>query len=151
MEGGSRERIVVGTDGSATATRAVEEAVRLAKAGGGEIHIVSAYEPARGTHIQGAPEAAAQIWEPSSDEKVQLILDEAAVAARTTGVEVETHAVHDSPADALIGVAQDVDADLIVVGSQGMHGVKRLVLGSVPNKVSHLARCNVLIVSTDSP
>ncbi|HXR28158.1 MAG TPA: universal stress protein, partial [Solirubrobacteraceae bacterium] len=62
-----------------------------------------------------------------------------------------THAVRKRAADALLDVAADVGASLIVVGSQGMHGAKRFTLGSVPNKVSHQARCNVLIVSTDRP
>ncbi len=53
------------------------------------------------------------------------------------------------PAEALLSVAAKVDADLIVVGNHGMHGAKRL-LGSVPNEVSHKARCNVLIVSTEA-
>ena len=53
-------------------------------------------------------------------------------------------------ADALLSVAAAVRASTIVVGNQGMHGARR-VLGSVPNSVSHRARCNVLIVSTDPP
>jgi len=143
------ERIVVGTDGSETAKRAVGEAMRLAKASGGEIHVVSAYEPVRGARIKGAPEVPAAIWAPASDEKVRVLLDEAATAARAAGIQVETHAIDDAPADALLEVAKDVDADLIVVGNKGMHGVKRFVLGSVPNRVSHMAECNVLIVATD--
>jgi len=46
-------------------------------------------------------------------------------------------------------VAGEVDASLIVVGNKGMHGARRFVMGNVPNKVSHQARCNVLIVATD--
>ena len=53
------------------------------------------------------------------------------------------------PADALIEVAEQVGATLIVVGNRGMHSARRFVLGNVPNKVSHRARCNVLIVATD--
>jgi nucleotide-binding universal stress UspA family protein len=63
-------------------------------------------------------------------------------------VKVECHAVTADPADALLQVAEAASADLIVIGNRGMHGVSR-VLGSVPNKVSHRARCNVLIVATD--
>jgi nucleotide-binding universal stress UspA family protein len=63
-------------------------------------------------------------------------------------VKVESHAVTADPSDALLAVAEQAEADLIVVGNQGMHGVGR-VLGSVPNKVSHRARCHVLIVATD--
>jgi nucleotide-binding universal stress UspA family protein len=59
--------------------------------------------------------------------------------------------VQHDPADAILEVADEVGATLIVVGSKGMHGARRLALGNVPNKVSHRARCNVLIVSTDRP
>ena len=140
--------IVVGTDGSTTANLAVEEAVRLAKAFGDEIHIVSGYAPVRGAHVGGAPEGAARVWAPLPDSEVRTILDEAAAQAKIAGIQVHTHAVRTDAADALLQVASDVGASLIVVGNRGMHGVRR-VLGSVPNKVSHQARCNVLIVSTD--
>jgi len=103
----------------------------------------------RGVRIAGAPEGAAKVWAPLPDSEVTAILDEAASAARIA--RVKTHAIRKGPADALLDVAAEVRASLIVVGSRGMHGAKRLVLGSVPNKVSHQARCNVLIVSTDRP
>jgi nucleotide-binding universal stress UspA family protein len=148
---GRRESIVVGTDGSETAQRAVSEAVRLAALLDSDVHIVSAYEPLRGARIADAPEGAAKVWAPLPDSEVRAILDEAAAAARLGGAKVETHAVDKGAADALLEVAAEVDASLIVVGSKGMHGAKRLVLGSVPNTVSHQARCNVLIVSTDRP
>lgn len=143
------ESIVVGTDGSETAKRAVEEAVRLATALGGEVHIVSAFEPLRGAHISGAPEGAAKVWAPLPDANVEATLSEAAAAVRVREVPVNTHAVEKDPADALLEIADKVQATMIVVGSKGMHGARRFVLGSVPNKVSHNARCNVLIVSTD--
>jgi ubiquinone biosynthesis protein len=68
---------------------------------------------------------------------------------RLAGLEVTPHAVRKDPAEALIEVADTVGATMIVVGSKGMHGARRLALGNVPNKVSHQARCNVLIVATD--
>jgi nucleotide-binding universal stress UspA family protein len=146
------EAIVVGTDGSDSATGAVEEAVRLANLLGGELHIVSAYEPLRGARLAGAPAAAAaaEVFGPTPDSEVDTILGEAAAMARMKGATVKTHALRKSPADALLEVAESVGADLIVVGSRGMRGAKRLVLGSVPNSVSHRATCNVLIVATDS-
>jgi nucleotide-binding universal stress UspA family protein len=142
------DSIVVGTDGSDTASQAVDEAVRLAEALKAELHIVSAYEPLRGARIAGAPEGAAKVWAPLPDEKVETILSEAAAAVSARGLNVRTHALEEDPADALLKVAADVGAQLIVVGSKGMHGTARLALGKVPNKVSHRARCNVLIVST---
>jgi nucleotide-binding universal stress UspA family protein len=139
----------VGTDGSDTAKRAVQEATRLAKAIGCRVHIVSAYEPQRGTRIQGAPEGAAKVWAPTPDAKVQAIVEEAVAEVHMHGVEADSRTLTGDAADALLEVAALEKAELIVVGNHGMHGVKR-VLGSVPNKVSHHARCNVLIVSTDA-
>jgi nucleotide-binding universal stress UspA family protein len=142
------ERIVVGTDGSDSAKVAVNEAVRLAKSLGAEVHLVSGYKPLRGAKITGAPEGAAKVWAPLPDANVESVLSQAAAGVRMHEVTVETHAIEEEPADALLKVADDLDANMIVVGSQGMHGAKR-VLGSVPNAISHKARCNVLIVSTD--
>lgn len=141
------EAIVVGTDGSETAKQAVNEAIRLAKAFGGELHVVSAYKPLRGAHVAGAPAGAAKVWQPLPDSRVEAILQEAAAAVRLRDVPVKTHLSEDEPADALLSVASDVDANLIVVGNRGMQGARR-VLGSVPNKVAHHASCNVLIVAT---
>lgn len=137
------EAIVVGTDGSGTAGRAVDEAIRLAEALGGKVHVVSAYEPIRRAKVEG--ESEGHVF---SDTLVDSTLEQAAAAVRAHGVEVDIHAVEQEPADALLQVAGDVGATLIVVGSRGMHGARR-ILGSVPNKVSHSANCNVLIVSTD--
>jgi nucleotide-binding universal stress UspA family protein len=141
------EAIVVGTDGSETAKQAVNEAIRLAKAFGAELHVVSAYKPLRGAHVSGAPAGAAKVWQPLPDSRVEAILQEAAAAVRLRDVPVETHASEDEPADALLSVASDVGANLIVVGNRGMQGARR-VLGSVPNKVAHHASCSVLIVAT---
>jgi nucleotide-binding universal stress UspA family protein len=142
------ETIVVGTDGSETAKQAVAEAVRLAKALGAEVHLVSAFVPLRGAHVTGAPEGAAKVWQPLPDSHVESTLGQAEAAVRLAGVPVTTHAIQGDPAHAVIECAEEVGADLIVVGSRGMHGAKR-VLGSVPNTVSHRASCNVLIVNTD--
>jgi nucleotide-binding universal stress UspA family protein len=144
------ESIVVGTDGSETAKRAVTEAVRLAKALEAELHLVSAFEGLRGARISGAPEGAAKVWAPLPDAQVDATLSEAAAGIRIGGMAVSTHALEKDPVDALLEVADKVGASFIVVGSQGMHGARRLALGNVPNKVSHRARCNVLIVATDS-
>jgi nucleotide-binding universal stress UspA family protein len=142
------EQIVVGTDGSETAKVAVGEAVRLAKSLGAGVHLVSGYKPLRGAKIAGAPEGAAKVWAPLPDANVEAVLSEAAAGIRMQDVEVKTHALEEEPADALLRVAGEVGASMIVVGSKGMHGAKR-VLGSVPNAISHKAACNVLIVWTD--
>jgi nucleotide-binding universal stress UspA family protein len=137
------ESIVVGTDGSETAQHAVSEAVSLADALGCGLHVVSAYEPMRGVRAEGA-----KVGTVLPDTKVRTVVEQAAATARVRGLPVTTHAVTGDPAEALLDVAGQENADLIVVGSRGMHGMARM-LGSVPNKVSHHARCSVLIVCTD--
>jgi nucleotide-binding universal stress UspA family protein len=81
-------------------------------------------------------------------EDVSQTLDEAAGRLREAGLEVEIHAREGDPADAILDVAEEEGADLIVVGNKGMTGAKRFLLGSVPNKVSHHAPCSVMIIRT---
>jgi nucleotide-binding universal stress UspA family protein len=144
-----KESIVVGTDGSESAQRALDEAMRIAKALDAELQVVSAFEPLRGARIEGAPTGAAKVWAPLPDAQVEATLSEAVAQVRLSGVPVSSHAVQKDPADALVEVAETTGATLIVVGNKGMHSARRFVLGNVPNKVSHQARCNVLIVATD--
>ena len=77
-----------------------------------------------------------------------MILDRAAADAREAGVETFTHPFEGSAAEALLDVAAELDADLIVIGNKGMAGARRFLLGSVPNNVSHHAPCGVYIVRT---
>jgi nucleotide-binding universal stress UspA family protein len=75
------------------------------------------------------------------------VLDRATERVSGSGVDAEFHPAKGDPADAIIAAAQQHEADLIVLASKGMQGARR-VLGSVPNKVSHRAPCDVLIVQT---
>jgi nucleotide-binding universal stress UspA family protein len=143
-------RIVVGTDGSETAAEAVRQAVDLAKLAGASLSIVSAYAPVPKRRIEGEQQDAPHDvqHEIGPREDVNLILDAAAAAAKKEGVEVQTHPVEAEPADAILNVAEETNADLIVVGNKGMTGARRFLLGSVPNNVSHHAPCSVIIVRT---
>jgi nucleotide-binding universal stress UspA family protein len=144
-------RIVVGTDGSDTAAEAVRQAVDLAKlAGGAQLSIVSAYAPVSKRRIEEERDAAPRDvqYEIGPREDVNLVLDAAAAAARKEGIEVQTHPVEGEPAEAILNVAEETKADLIVVGNKGMTGARRFLLGSVPNNVSHHAPCSVIIVRT---
>jgi nucleotide-binding universal stress UspA family protein len=145
----NRRPIVVGTDGSDSAGKAVAEAARLAVALGAELHVVYAFEPLTAAHIVGAPTGAVAVYEPLPESEVANVLGSAAVAVKREGLAVVTHSSRTNPSDALIEIADEVDAQMIVVGSRGMHGVRRFVQSSVPNAVSHAARRNVLIVATD--
>jgi nucleotide-binding universal stress UspA family protein len=144
------KRIVVGTDGSDTASQAVEKATELAKLMGAELNIVSAFEPVSKSRIAGEQrDAPADVqYEINPSEDVNLTLDAAAAAGRKDGVEVHTHPVQGDPSDAIINTAERVDADLVVVGNKGMTGARRFILGSVPNNISHHAPCSVMIVHT---
>ncbi len=143
-------RIVVGTDGSETAAQAVSQAIELAKLSGAQLSIVSAYCPASGRRVQAEQqEAPADVqYELGPREDVNIVLDAAAAEAKAAGIEVQTHPVEADPADAILNVAEEVKADLIVVGNKGMTGARRYLLGSVPNNVSHHASCSVIIVRT---
>jgi nucleotide-binding universal stress UspA family protein len=143
-------RIVVGTDGSETAAEAVRQAVDLAKLAGAQLSIVSAYAPVPQRRIEGEQQdAPADVQhEIGPREDVNLVLDAAAAEAKKAGIEVQTHPVQDDPADAILNVAEETGADLIVVGNKGMTGARRFLLGSVPNNVSHHAPCSVIIVRT---
>jgi nucleotide-binding universal stress UspA family protein len=143
--------IVVGTDGSDTATQAVRQATELAGAVGARIVLVSAYEPVsdarlREESIQRVPQDLQWMINPRAD--VQATLEAAAAEVRAAGVEVEVFARQGDPADAILDVAEERGSDLIVLGNKGMTGAKRFLLGSVPNKVSHHAPCSVLIIRT---
>jgi len=135
--------IVVGTDGSETAGRAVERAVELASGSNATLHVVSAYEPAPAHVGRGASGE----FDVGSDFKADAALSKAAERADRS-LEIKKHAPKGDPADAIIEIARREAADLIVLGSRGMRGARRL-LGSVPNNVSHHAPCDVLIVRTD--
>jgi nucleotide-binding universal stress UspA family protein len=142
--------IVVGTDGSDTARKAVLEAVDLAKQLNATVRIVSAFEPVSNQRLRNeSRDAPADLeWTIHAREDVDATLREAAEAVEPSGVTVETYAREGDPADAILDVAEEQGADLIVVGNKGMTGAKRFLLGSVPNKVSHHAPCSVLIVRT---
>lgn len=141
------QRIVVGTDGSETATKALKAAARLAAQSDAELHIVSGYHPKSGLRVTGAG-STVEAWMVSSTDAVEGILRDASDLVRREKVPVVTHHEEGDPAKALVTIANEVDADLVVVGNRGMKGLKRFVLGSVPNDVAHKAPCAVLILKT---
>ena len=142
--------IVVGTDGSNTATEAVKQATELARAMGAKIYLVSAYEPVPEGRLRDERQRVPDDlqWMVNPREDVEETLEKGAGALGDAGVDVETIAREGDPADAILDVAEEKDADLIVVGNKGMTGAKRFLLGSVPNKVSHHAPCSVMIIRT---
>ncbi|HEY1652270.1 MAG TPA: universal stress protein [Acidimicrobiales bacterium] len=143
--------LVVGTDGSDTADRAVEAAAEIARSWGSELHIVTAVRPSRTTaataSASGAPLVDSGVGEAVLDEAAKTI-GEDALRKHGDGLAVEAHAAQGNADDVILTTALEVGADLIVVGSKGMRGARRY-LGSVPNSVAHGAHCAVLVVKTD--
>jgi nucleotide-binding universal stress UspA family protein len=135
--------IVVGTNGSETAAKAVAHAADLAEAYNATLHLVSSM-PTK-TVGGGAMTGPVAI---DCRAEVDSILAEAAKAVQRDGLTVRTHALQIDPAQAVVQVAESCGADLVVVGNKGMQGAKRFLLGSVPNSVAHAAPCAVLIVKT---
>jgi nucleotide-binding universal stress UspA family protein len=139
-------KIVVGTDGSETAAQAVALAVELAKQHRATLHLVI------GVHTPAAvsvPSGGASVSDPQGGallrRAAQQMLED--VAQGVEDLEVEIHTDVGDPADVIVAVADRVGADLIVVGSKGMRGTRR-ILGSVPNSVAHKAGCHVLVAKT---
>jgi nucleotide-binding universal stress UspA family protein len=142
--------IVVGTDGSETAGEAVRQATELAKTTGSNIDLVSAYEPVSSARLREEHQEVPKDleWMVNPREDVDATLSAACDQIKAEGVEVQVFAREGDPADAILDVAEERKAGLIVVGNKGMTGAKRFLLGSVPNKVSHHAPCSVLIIRT---
>jgi 3-phenylpropionate/trans-cinnamate dioxygenase ferredoxin reductase subunit len=123
--------IVVGTDGSITATTARDAAIRLAKRLRARLVLVCAWGPPLLTR-------------PMAESLVGHSLE----AATRVGVEADAEMATQDPADLLLEVAERRQADLLVVGNKGMGEAKRFRLGSVPDRIAHFAPCDLLIVDT---
>lgn len=124
------ERVVVGTDGSPTARIAERAATEISAAAAAELLIVSAFD--------SGPRAP-----------FEEMLERARSEAEVGGAKTATLLGQGDPTDVLIEAAEEAAAGLIVVGSKGMTGARRFI-GSVPNRISHFAPCDVLIVRTDA-
>ncbi len=144
------DRIVVGTDGSDTASEAVRQAAELAAQTKSELNIVSAFEPVSQSKLrEEATDVPGDVGHAVNPrQNVEVTLEKAAGMAKKNKIETQTHPREGDPADAILDVAEEIEADLIIVGNKGMTGAKRFLLGSVPNKVSHHAPCSVLIIQT---
>ena len=139
--------IAVGTDGSDTASRAVEFAMDMAERYGAKLVIGSAYTPVSEDRLRKEQVDAPQEiqWSINPSEDVDRTLREAEETAKERGLKYASEARNGDPADVLCDIAEAHEADVLVVGNKGM---ERRILGSVPNSVSHKAPCSVMIVKT---
>ena len=148
--------IVVGTDGSVTAQEAVRQATVLAAQSGARLVVCHAYSAISATAAlamsgagvgAGVPvDSQAELEQQRADAESLLAqaLSDAGADPSTTS----TVALPGGPADVLLRVAEQLQADLVVVGNRGMQGARRFLMSSVPNRVAHAASCSVLVVRT---
>ena len=139
--------VAVGTDGSETADKAVDFAIDMAQRYGARLVVGSSYKPVGEDKVRhdqrDAPEDIQ--WSINPTQEVDANLRKVEDRARERGVEAISEARQGEPADVLCDIAEQHNADVLVVGNRGM---QRRVLGSVPNSVSHKSPCSVMIVKT---
>lgn len=136
--------VAVGTDGSATASEAVEAAAEIAQRFDAKLVLLSACQSSAQPVAVGGVSAELQ-WAFNKDARVREMLDRTEQDLRDRKIECTTMVDEGDPADVLIRLAEECEADLLVIGNRGMH---RRVLGSVPNAVTHKAPCSVYVVKT---
>src|SRR4051812_12203145 len=134
--------VAVGTDGSATASEAVQAAIEIAQRFDAKLVLLSAFQDASDASSQRDPELQ---WAVNKDARVREILSRTEQALRDRKIECTSMTDEGDPADVLTRLAERCNADLLVIGNKGMH---RRVLGSVPNSVTHKAPCSVYVVKT---
>lgn len=138
------QSIVVGTDGSPNAEAAVRQAAKIAKGTGARVNLVSAFPDVPTFSERIASSAKRQPID--LREVAEGLLARAAAELEGEGVEVMTHAREGDPAHVLLEVADEQDADLIVIGARGLTAFERFLLGSVSSKLAHHAKCSLMIV-----
>ena len=160
------DKVLVGTDGSPTAMRAVDMASELANRLGAKTTIVCVYQPPSEQELEqfkadpNDPVAQWNVgkdvrevpsefkWRIAGTAQAEDILERASERAQEAGIAAEVRALQGNPAEELIGLAGAEDFDMIAVGSVGMSGAKRFMLGNVPHRISHHAPTDVLILRT---
>ena len=147
---GAYQTVIVGTDGSDSATRAVERAAAVANDADATLVIVTAYHPMSKREQEQARDVLGQeSYKVTGSAPAEGVLQEAADKARAIGVKrVKTDATEGDPVDVLIDKVGEHKADLIIIGNRGLNSLAGRLLGSVPANVSHKAAIDVLIVHT---
>jgi nucleotide-binding universal stress UspA family protein len=146
------QTIVVGTDGSDSSLRAVDRAASIAADHDSTLIVATAHPPPREEHGGwSVPPGSThgQDYRVVGSAPIYGILQDARERAHKAGAKnVQEKSIVGAPISALVHLAEEVDADLLVVGNVGLSSVAGRLLGSVPSEVSRKARTDVLIVHT---
>ena len=144
-------QVLIATDGSEVGARALDHGLKLAKAVGGKVTIVTVTEPAAliggGYGAFGAAgfDPIPELIE-AQKKSAEAVLGAASTAAKAVGIEAKTVLVDNSyPAEGIVATAQEIGADLIVMGSHGRRGLDRLLLGSQTANVLAHSKIPVLV------
>jgi nucleotide-binding universal stress UspA family protein len=143
------KHIVVCSDGSDNALRAARMAAEIATRFDADIVLLNVFDPAFATvPFVGAPEAApsAEISLRYAEEAQKIIAERTGKVIQEVGARYKSRCEFGHPVDKIVSVAEEEQADLIVLGSRGLGGFQRFLLGSVSDGVLHHAHCPVLIV-----
>lgn len=140
-----RERVLVPTDGSPLAERALRYAVaEFPEAAVTTLHVIDPFESVVAAEAGGLPDAAG--WYEAAQEGARAIHERAAEIADEAGVELTTATEVGAPARTIVEYAASNDVDHVVLGSHGRTGVSRVLLGSVAETVVRRAGCPVTVV-----
>lgn len=141
------KQIVIATDGSPSATEAVDVGLELAREQGADVTFVHVTEPDDYVVARLGPGRAVPHHEPIDASETALAAAEE--AAKEAGVSYALERISGEAVDTIVAVADAKNADLVVVGSRGLGPVKAALLGSVSRGVLDDARRPVLIVKTE--
>jgi nucleotide-binding universal stress UspA family protein len=132
--------VAVGTDGSETASEAVQQAAEFARRFDAKLVLLSAFKT-----DPPPPDAGEAQWSYSPAAQLRGLLARTEEEMKEQGVECTTLVDEGDPADVLVRLADECSAYVLVIGNKGM---QRRVLGSVPKSVAHNADCSVFVVKT---
>jgi nucleotide-binding universal stress UspA family protein len=130
----------VGTDGSETAGEAVKQAAEFAERFDAKLVLLSAFKDG-----PPPPDASEAEWSYSPAAQLRGLLSRTEDELNRRGLECTTAVEEGDPAEVLVRLADECNADVLVIGNRGM---QRRVLGSVPNSITHKAGCSVFVVKT---
>lgn len=145
---GGYSTVVVGTDGSDSSMRAVDRAAHLASGPDAKLIVATAYLPAD-QDTRSADLLKDEGYKLAGNAPIYELLRDAKDRAKAAGAtNIEERAIVGAPVDALVDLAVEVGADLLVVGNVGLNTIAGRILGSVPANVARRSRTDVLIVHT---